>query len=59
MTGCADHARWRAHWKSHGKYSAAAQWARCSNIESSRYDAGTAYISVDFHQVNKRDPFIL
>ena len=29
-----------------------------SNIEASRYDAGTAYISVDFHQVNNRDPFI-
>ena len=29
-----------------------------SNIEPSKYDAGTAYISVDFHQVNNRDPFI-
>ncbi len=28
-----------------------------SNIEPSRYDAGTAYISVDFHQVNNTDPF--
>jgi len=28
------------------------------NIEASRYDAGTAYISVDLHQVNNRDPFI-
>jgi len=29
-----------------------------SNIEPSRYDAGTCYITVDFHQVNNRDPFI-
>jgi len=29
-----------------------------SNIEPSRYDAGTAYLTVDFHQVNNRDPFI-
>ena len=29
-----------------------------SNIEPSRFDAGTAYITVDLHQVNNRDPFI-
>jgi len=29
-----------------------------SNIEASRYNAGTAYITVDFHQVNNRDPFV-
>lgn len=29
-----------------------------SNIEPSRYDAGTCYITVDFHQVNNRDPFV-
>jgi photosystem II stability/assembly factor-like uncharacterized protein len=28
-----------------------------SNIEPSRYSAGTAYISVDFHQVNNTDPY--
>ncbi len=28
-----------------------------SNIEPSRYDAGRAYISVDFHQVNNTDPY--
>jgi photosystem II stability/assembly factor-like uncharacterized protein len=28
-----------------------------SNIEPSRYAAGTAYISVDFHQVNNTDPY--
>lgn len=29
-----------------------------SNIEPSRYESGSAYITVDFHQVNNRDPFI-
>jgi len=33
-------------------------WGTVSNIEPSRYDAGAAYITVDFHQVNNRDPFI-
>ncbi|HEX6650802.1 MAG TPA: hypothetical protein VF075_14725 [Pyrinomonadaceae bacterium] len=33
-------------------------WGTISNIEPSRYDAGTAYLTVDFHQVNNRDPFI-
>ena len=33
-------------------------WGTVSNIEPSRYDAGTAYITVDFHQANNRDPFI-
>ena len=34
------------------------QWGTVSNIEASRYDAGTAYITVDGHQVNNRDPFV-
>jgi len=34
------------------------EWGTVSNIEASRFDAGTAYITVDFHQVNNRDPFI-
>ncbi len=29
-----------------------------SNVEPSRYDAGTCYITVDFHQVNNRDPHV-
>jgi photosystem II stability/assembly factor-like uncharacterized protein len=29
-----------------------------SNIEPSKYNAGTAYLSVDLHQVNNRDPFV-
>lgn len=33
-------------------------WGTVSNIEASRYDAGTAYITVDGHQVNNRDPYV-
>jgi photosystem II stability/assembly factor-like uncharacterized protein len=33
-------------------------WGTVGNIEPSRYDAGTAYVTVDFHQVNNRDPFV-
>jgi len=33
-------------------------WGTVSNIEASRYNAGTAYITVDGHQVNNRDPWI-
>ena len=34
------------------------EWGTVSNIEASRYDAGTAYLTVDGHQVNNRDPYI-
>jgi photosystem II stability/assembly factor-like uncharacterized protein len=33
-------------------------WGTISNIEPSRYEPGAAYLTVDFHQVNNRDPFI-
>lgn len=33
-------------------------WGTISNIEPSGYDAGTCYITVDFHQMNNRDPFV-
>ncbi|MCC7052083.1 MAG: hypothetical protein IT355_02370 [Gemmatimonadaceae bacterium] len=33
-------------------------WGTISNIEPSRYDDATAYLSVDAHQANSRDPFI-
>jgi hypothetical protein len=29
-----------------------------SHIEPSHHDAGTAYVVVDFHQVDNRDPFV-
>ena len=34
------------------------RWGTVSNIEPSRYEAGAAYLTVDLHQVNNRDPFI-
>jgi photosystem II stability/assembly factor-like uncharacterized protein len=33
-------------------------WGTVSNIEPSRYAAGTCYVTVDFHQVNNRNPYI-
>ncbi|MGQ0703991.1 MAG: VPS10 domain-containing protein [Gemmatimonadales bacterium] len=33
-------------------------WGTISNIEPSRYDAGTAYLTVDGHQVDNRDPWV-
>jgi photosystem II stability/assembly factor-like uncharacterized protein len=33
-------------------------WGTVGNIEPSRYAAGTAYLTVDLHQVNNRDPFV-
>ncbi len=33
-------------------------WGTVSNVEPSPHDAGTAYLTVDFHQMNNRDPFI-
>ncbi len=34
------------------------EFGTVDNIEASRYDAGTAYLTVDGHQVNIRDPFV-
>lgn len=36
----------------------APDWGTISNIETSKYDEGTAYLSIDAHQSNNRDPFI-
>jgi photosystem II stability/assembly factor-like uncharacterized protein len=36
----------------------APDWGTISNVEPSRYDDGTAYLSIDAHQSNSRDPFI-
>jgi hypothetical protein len=33
-------------------------WGAVRTIAPSRYDAGTAYLTVDFHQVNNFDPFV-
>jgi photosystem II stability/assembly factor-like uncharacterized protein len=34
------------------------EWGTVSNIEPSKHVNGTAYITVDFHQMNNRDPFV-
>ncbi len=33
-------------------------WGTMSNIEASRYDVGAAYLTVDLHQVDDRDPYV-
>lgn len=33
-------------------------WGTVSNIEPSRYAAGKAFLTVDLHQMNNRDPFV-
>jgi photosystem II stability/assembly factor-like uncharacterized protein len=33
-------------------------WGTVSSIEPSRFDTATAYLTMDFHQVNNRDPFV-
>ena len=33
-------------------------WGSVRSIAPSRHDNGTAYLTVDFHQVNNRDPFV-
>ncbi|HSR16296.1 MAG TPA: hypothetical protein VLL51_11115, partial [Gemmatimonadales bacterium] len=33
-------------------------WGSVRSIVASRHDAATAYLVVDFHQVNSRDPFV-
>src|SRR5437899_3618544 len=35
-----------------------APWGKISNIEPSRFDAATAYISVDLHELDDLDPYI-
>jgi len=33
-------------------------WGTVDNIEPSPFDAATAYLTVDFHQMDNRDPFV-
>ncbi len=33
-------------------------WGTVSNVEPSKFDAGTCYVTFDFHQVNNRDPYV-
>ena len=34
------------------------KWSTITNIEPSKYDAATAYVAVDAHLINDRDPYI-
>lgn len=34
------------------------EWGTVSNIQPSRYDAATAYLTVDGHQANSREPWV-
>lgn len=34
------------------------EWGTVSNVEPSRFDAGTAYITVDFHQIGDTAPYV-
>ena len=56
----ARHARWRRRTGRTSRRTSRAvlEWGTISNIEPSRYDAGTAYLTVDGHQVNNRDPWV-
>jgi photosystem II stability/assembly factor-like uncharacterized protein len=33
-------------------------WGTVSNVEPSRFDNGSAYVTFDLHQANNRDPFV-
>ncbi|HET9984503.1 MAG TPA: hypothetical protein VFQ38_12975 [Longimicrobiales bacterium] len=48
-----------AHWENVTKaIPKLPPWGTVSNIEPSAYDAGAAYVAVDFHQVGDFDPYI-
>ncbi|MGE5760264.1 MAG: VPS10 domain-containing protein, partial [Gemmatimonadota bacterium] len=47
------------HWTDvTGNIKGLLDWGTITSIEPSRYDSGTAYLAVDGHQVNNRDPWI-
>jgi photosystem II stability/assembly factor-like uncharacterized protein len=47
------------HWNDVTKnISGMAPWGTITKIEPSHFDAGTAYISVDYHLMDNRDPYI-
>ena len=45
-------------WTNVSKNIPVAPWGTISNIEPSRYHAGTAYITIDLHQMADFDPYI-
>ena len=47
------------HWNNVSKnVSGMPAWGTVTSIEPSHFDPGTAYVSVDFHLMDNRDPFI-
>ena len=47
------------HWNNVSKnVSGMPAWGTVTSIEPSHFDAGTAYVSLDFHLMDNRDPFI-
>ena len=59
MASCKSRAGWGKNWTNVTRnIPGMLNWGTVSNIEPSRYNAGAAYITVDGHQVNNRDPFI-
>src|SRR5438034_425026 len=48
-----------AHWTDvSGNISKLSPWAKIVNIEPSRFDAGTAYLAADLHELDDLDPYI-
>ena len=47
-----------AHWNDVTKNVSMPPWGTITSIQPSFFDAGTAYISVDYHLIDNRDPFI-
>ena len=46
------------HWTNVAKNMGAAAWGSVTSIEPSHFDAGTAYVTLDYHLMDNRDPFI-
>ncbi len=47
-----------AHWNDMTKSASMPPWGTITSIQPSFFDAGTAYISVDYHLMDNREPFI-
>jgi hypothetical protein len=47
-----------AKWNDVSKNVGMPSWGTVTKIEPSHFDAGTAYVSVDYHLMDNRDPFI-
>jgi len=46
------------HWTNVAKNMGSAAWGTVTSIEPSHFDAGTAYVTLDYHLMDNRDPFI-